>query len=175
MKEKLFKRASLISLVVIVLSLAALFIPQSFINFQSNAERSYSGLEVFFHFNWAIGNNTSGYLANNLGGRVSAAGIVFLSLSVLAAVCFVFAKKTTALKLFGGILEVLASIVMLSMELWMLIIYPNKNPVVLWVAYVFGGLLLLAGALAIWASVVDLKQEKQQAFTKKGYSYLKNK
>lgn len=164
----------MISLVVIVLALAALFIPQSFINFQGGAERSFSGVEAIFNFNWPIGKDW-GWLANNIKGRVSVAGIIFVVISLLAFVCYLFAKKSNSLKLFGGILETLAGIMLLSMQLWMFIVYPQKSPSVLWVAYVFGALLLVVGALGIYAAILDLKEEKIQAYSKKSYSYLKNK
>ena len=165
----------MISLVVIVLTFGALFIPQSFVNFINNAERSYSGIEVFFNFNYVIGNNTANWMSNNLHGRVMASGIILLVLLALGATCFIFHKKSSSLVLFGGILNVLASIVLFAMELWMLIVYPQKAPVVLWVAYVFGAFLLITGGLSIYAAIVALKKEKVEAYSKKSYSYLKNK
>ncbi len=174
MKEKLFKHLPVISLVVIVLALAALFIPQSFVNFQGSAERSYSGIEAIFNFNWPI-NSEWGWLKNNIKGRASAAGIIFIILSVFAFLSYAFSKKSNSLKLFGGILNTLDGIILLSMELWMLIVYPQKAAVVLWMPYVFGALLLIIGALGIYGAIIDLKEEKYQVYSKKGYSYLKNK
>lgn len=174
MKEKLFKYLPTISLVVVALALASLFIPQSFVNFQGSAERSYSGIEAIFNFNWPI-NSEWGWLKNNIKGRVSAAGIIFIVFSVLAFLSYLFSKKSNSLKLLGGILNAIDGIILLSMELWMLIIYPQKAAVVLWAPYVFGALLVIVGALGIYGAIVDLKQEKYQAYSKKGYSYLRNK
>ena len=168
MKEKLFKIIPFVSIAVVALAFGFIFIPHSFVMFNSNFSLySYSGLQVFFLAN-------KFFRENFTEARVSAAGIVTIVFMVLAVVANAFANKQSVFKLLAGILTSLSGIMLLSMELWMLIIYPTSSPVVLWAPYVGGALCLIAGGLTIWAAIEWLVKEKNAPVTgTKSYSYLK--
>ena len=172
MKQKLFKIIPFVSIAFAVIAIALLFIPKSFCGFQGayNSDYWFSGLEVFFRSNSYFNNNPS----LGLGGSVSAAGIITLVLLVLSIVGNVFANKNSALKMLAAILTILSAVMLLAMQLWMIILYPTKTPVVLWGPYIGGVLTLASGGITLWASIEMLIEEKNAIVNNtKTYSYLK--
>ena len=165
MKEKLQKYVHYIGLAVIVLSVGLLFIPGSFVAY---GNQSFGGWESIF-------SATDYFTDNYSNGAVNGGGIAALVFMVLAVPCFIFHKKSSALLLLGGILEALASIMFLSMQLWVIVAYP-KVLTVIFMDYIVGALFLVAAVAAIYVSVLRLKEEKESiGGSKSSYSYLKNK
>ncbi len=168
MKKKLFKIIPFVSIAVVVLAFGFLFIPKSFVTFESNfALFGASGFEIFFYLHEYL-------KLQEIQTSVMPAGIVTVSLMILAIAANVFANKQSVLKLLGGILTASVGLMLLSMQLWMWIQYGGHNPIVLWAPYVTGAFTLVAGGLTIWAAIEWLIEEKNTPVTgNKSYSYLK--
>lgn len=110
---------------------------------------------------------------------VSASGIAFLVLLILAVVCYVFNKKSTALLLLAGIIMLVATILLFSVKSWIDKGYAkyNGSSVGLWVPYLSASLLALATCGTFYVAIKDLIKESRQPYSKQkeSYSYLKNK
>lgn len=175
MKNKL-GLISMISFVVILVSFALFAIPGQFImlyGFNSSVPgTSLAGYEYFFHIIQGIGDSgTNQWFAD---GRPSATGIMIVIFLGLALPCFFFNKKSTALPLLGGILEILAGFFLLMTNPFSHLIYKKLGTLgASWVPYLTGSLILLLGIAALFASIAELKKEKVVLESKGGYSYLK--
>ncbi len=165
MKETLQKYIHFIGLGLIVLTIGLLFIPGSFVAY---GNVSFGGMESIFSANKYFTDNFS-------NGNVNGGAIAALVMLVLAAPCLLLNKKSSALLLLAGILEALAAIMFLSMQLWVIIAYP-KVLTVIYMSYILGALQLIVAAATIYVSVLRLKEEKNHVGSaKQSYSYLKNK
>ena len=149
---------------LIVLAFGLLAIPGSFFTY---APRSYNGYQAIFYADTLLQENAT-------FARASVGGIIAMSLAVLAVPFFFLVKKSSASYLLAGVLTAVSGTLVLAMKLWFAIIYRgNGSWEILWVTYVIGALLLVAGGLAIYSSIVLLNEEKASPLKSKGYSYIK--
>ena len=114
------------------------------------------------------------------------AAIAIIVLFVISIVSLVLYKKSSALFLLGGVTEVASSVFFFAMEANVNKFYSTVTdtyhgkitfvPVINWVSYVAGALLLLAGAYAIYKAILMMRDEIKHPQSQAGgptYSYLK--
>lgn len=171
MKNKL-GLISIASVVVILVTFAFLALPGQYI-FRPIVGQgtSLAGYEYIFHVIQNIGETANPYFSN---GRPSVTGIMAIIFITLSLPCFVFYKKSTALPLLGGILEILAGFFFLMTTPFSHLIYKSYQDLQAnWVPYVSGSLIALLGLAALLTSIFELRKEKVVLESKGGYSYLK--
>lgn len=167
MKDKV-KLTVIISIAAIVISCGLLAIPQ-FVVGTINTVKSISGYEFFFN----LGGET--YIKITKASGVSAQGIAALVIMALGLASYCFYKKSSALILLGGILNVTASILFFAMEGSKYSVYGGNHTFVSvgWTSYVIGALLVLTGLLSSYVAIRLFMKEKKQISEKQSYSYLK--
>ena len=168
--EKKLRFITLISLGALILAFGLLAIPQFIIQKYANMEwGSISGYQFFFHAVSEVYGSKSGMKG------VSGLGIASIVLMVLALASYIFYKKSSALVMLGGLLNVATSILFFAMEASKNNVYGDNRTLcnVGWVAYVIGALLILTGLASIYYSFRSMQKEKKEIATKKNYSYLK--
>lgn len=149
---------------LIVLAFGLLAIPKSFFSY---APHSYNGYQAIFFADDILKENAT-------FAHASVGGIIAMSLAVLAVPFFFLVKKSSASYLLAGILTSVSGILFLAMKLWFAIIYRGNGAWdILWVTYVIGALLVIAGGLSIYCSIILLREEKVAPLKDKSYSYLK--
>ena len=129
-----------------------------------------SGYQFFFH---AVSTN---YEKNSHMNGVSGLGIASIVLMALALVSYLFSKKTSALVMLGGLLNIATAILFFCMEASKKHVYGTGYSLVNvgWIAYVVGALFILNGLVAVYVSVKTMMGEKKQITEQKNsYSYLK--
>jgi len=169
--DKKVKLFGLVSIVALLVVFGLLAIPQFIVSIKTGAEHPVyiMGYQFFFKAYsdvFSKGHSISG---------VSGVGITAIVLMVLALASFLFARKSSAFLMLGGILNVVASVMFFVMV-------ASKNKVfgvdrelvsVLWVTYVCGALLVLTGLISIYIAFKSMRQERKVIATSKSYSYLK--
>ena len=167
--EKKVRLIALISLGSIILAFGLLAIPQFIIPHEYPTLGSISGYQFFFHAVSEVYGNKSGMKG------VSGLGIASIVLMVLALASYLFYKKSSALVMLGGLLNVATAILFFAMEASKNNVYGLNRTFVSvgWVAYVIGALLILTGLASIYYSFRSMQKEKKEIATKKNYSYLK--
>ena len=164
MMKTISKYLPFIAIGLIAVAFGLLAIPQSF--FAYNAGK-FNGYEAIFYANTYLEDNAT-------FAHASVGGIIAMSLAVLAVPFFFLVKKSSASYLLAGILTSVSGILFLAMKLWFAIIYRGNGAWdILWVTYVIGALLVIAGGLSIYCSIILLKEEKVAPLKDKSYSYLK--
>ena len=177
MKNKL-ALISIISIVIIVVSYGLLAIPGQFVGMFRDGKlfpgegTSIAGYEYIFHCIQKIGSVENPYFSN---GRASAAGIMAVIFMFFALGGFALYKTSSALPLLGGILETLSGFFLLMTTPFACLCYPKEISSIraMWLPYVIGALLLIAGLVATYLAIVELRKEKATLASKGGYSYLK--
>lgn len=172
MKNKL-GLVSFASIVVILITFGLLAIPGQYIGLSKvhTQGTTLAGYEYIFHVIRDIGSTANPYFSS---GRPSVTGIIAIVFIALAAASFVFYKKSTALPLLGGILELVAGFFFLMTTPFSHLIYKQRSDLSAgFVPYVVGSLLVVLGIAAIVFSILELRKEKVVLETKGGYSYLK--
>ncbi len=156
-----------IAIGLIAVAFGLLAIPGQFFYYNSTTSGACNGYEAIFY--------ASEYLQNNATfAHASVGGIIAMSLAVLAVPFFFLVKKSSASYLLAGILTSVSGILFLAMKLWFAIIYRGNGAWdILWVTYVIGALLVIAGGLSIYCSIILLREEKVAPLKDKSYSYLK--
>lgn len=170
MMEKKIRFVVIASIAAIVLTCAFLALPGQFILPKDYPSlESLSGYQFFFHL------GSEKYYGNTGAEGVSGLGIASIVLMVLALVSYILYKKSSAILMLGGILNVATAILFFLMETSKKHIYQAKSSLVTvgWVAYVSGALLVLTGLVTIYFSVRLFIQERKQITSKQTYSYLK--
>lgn len=180
MKKSMMRYGHWIALGCLVLVLILLGLPGQFLSLGSSDK--LSGYEFIFHARYGGGKNVIDQLLLASNTRASAAGIIgfFLILFAMPACIIAIKNKMPALIFGSGVL--LAAIFFFAMQgISTAIGYPrpdgsgvNDAGHILWVAYVNGVLLLLAGGLLVTEGVFALTEEKAKILTGKSYSYLRN-
>ena len=170
-ERKMEKKVRLVvyaSLAVIVLSFGLLAIPQ-FIVTSFPAYHPFSGYQFFFNAVSETDYKKSGMT------HVSGLGITSIVLMGLALCSYVFAKKSSALVMLGGLLNVAASVLFFAMEASKKSIFANNYSLysVGWISYVIGALLVLTGLISIYFAFRMMQGEKKAIASKSSYSYLK--
>ena len=166
MMKLVSKYLPFVAIGLIAVAFGLLAIPGQF--FYCNAG-NFNGYEAIFYANTYLSDNAS-------FAHASVGGIIAMSLAVLAVPFFFLVKKSNASYLLAGILTSVSGAMFLAMKLWFAIIYRGNGAWdILWVTYVIGGLLLIAGGLAIYCSIVLLREEKSAPLKTKGYSYISKK
>lgn len=153
-----------IGLGVIVLSCLLLIVPNTWIF----SNHSYNGYQFIFR--------ASSWLENNNYGRPSAAGIISLILLLAAIPTCIFSTRSSAAKIFAGILFIVSGVLFITMQGWAILIYATKmanSNFINWPFYVAGALLLIYGLMILYLGVKEYGKEKQEAFHSSSYSYLK--
>lgn len=169
----------LFSLAVIVLTLVFFALPGQFVTLFNSTDIEGVDPTRMGGYEFIFGGST--YAQNLMTGDpiVSASGIAFVVLIVLAVVCYVFQKKSSALLLLAGILMVVATILLFCVKGWVDKSYPkyNEKSIGLWVPYLSASLLALSSIATIYLGITELVSESRQPYTpkKESYSYLKNK
>ena len=167
--DKKLRLINYISIAVILLAAGLLAIPQFILNVNYEVLGNINGYQFFFH---AV--DTKYETLSGMNG-VSGLGIASIVLMVLSLAAFIFARKSSALSMLGGLLNVVTAVLFFMMEVSKKHVYGSHRSFVAvgWPAYVIGGLLVLAGLIAIYYSFRSMQQEKKQIASKQSYSYLK--
>lgn len=168
--EKKIRLVVYASIAAIVLSLGLLAIPQFIVPNDVPVLGSISGYQFFFH---AVSET---YEKNSHIQGVSGLGIASIVLMALALSSYLFSKKTSALVMFGGLLNVATAILFFAMEASKKHMYGAYYSFVNvgWIAYVIGALLMLTGLASLYGAFRLMQLEKKQITTQKNtYSYLK--
>ncbi len=179
MKDKV-RLAVIISLSAIVLSLVFFAIPEQFASLIPNAS-SAKGAMGGFEFIFGGTQEARNLQAHAVNGAalVSGAGIAFLVLLVLAVVCYVFYKKSSALLLLAGIIMLTMTIMLFCVKGWVDTLYTRYtgSSVGLWVPYLSASLLAVGTICTFYVSITELIKESREPISQKKetYSYLKNK
>ena len=164
MMKTISKYLPFIAIGLIAVAFGLLAIPGSFFRFDPHA---YNGYQAIFYADTILQKNAS-------FAHASVGGIIAMSLAVLAVPFFFLVKKSSASYLLAGVLTAVSGILFLAMKLWFAIIYRgNGSWDILWVTYVIGALLVIAGGLSIYCSIILLREEKVAPLKDKSYSYLK--
>lgn len=167
--EKKVRLVVIASLAAIVVALGLLAIPQFIISHVNVPSEAISGYQFFFH---AVSER---YANNSTLTGVSGLGIASIVLMALALASYIFYKKSSALVMLGGLLNVATSILFFAMEASKKNLYGQRHEwfSVGWTAYLIGALLILTGLASIYYSFRSMQKEKKEIATKKNYSYLK--
>ena len=170
--EKNLRLITYISLAVIVLSAGLLAIPYFLVPIQSSYGTVYSPISGYQFFFNAIDDRLSNLLHPT---GVSGLGIASIVLMVLALASFIFARKSSALSMLGGLLNVATSVLFFAMEASKNHVYGAQRSFInlTFMTYVIGALLVLSGLASIYFSFRSMQQEKKQIASKQSYSYLK--
>ncbi len=169
--EKKVRLVIYASLAVILLSFGLLAIPQFIVpTLEKNVDSipSFSGYQFFF-------NAVSDHIKNNIGmSHVSGLGIASIILMVLALCSYVFAKKSSALVMLGGLLNVATSVLFFAMEASKKSVFTKYSLYAVgWVSYLIGALLVLSGLVSICFAFRMMQSEKKVIASKSSYSYIK--
>ena len=180
---------AVIGIAAIALSLLLMLLPGQFADLlpskNGDAQFYLNGYEFFFNTKTVNGTTYN----PGVPGKdfVLPAGIIIFVLMTLTIVSFVFYKKSSALLLLAGLLEVVTSVFFFAMEanakkyyqiFWSTTeqgktVYQGS---IQWVSYVCGALLVLAGAFAIYKAIMimrdEIKHPQVQSKTPT-YNYLK--
>ena len=167
--EKKVRLVAIASIAAIILACGLLAIPQFIVPNNYPTLGSISGYQFFFNAVDDIYKNNSGI------SHVSGLGIASIVLMALALISYVFAFKSSAFSMLGGLLNVATSILFFAMEASKKNVYGSRYSYVTvgWVAYVIGALLVLTGLASIYYSFKSMQVEKKELSNKKSYSYLK--
>ena len=168
--DKKVRLLAITSIAVIALACGLLAIPQFIVPVNYDSLGSISGYQFFFH---AVDTR---YETNSHMSGVSGLGIASIVLMALALLSYLFSKKTSALVMLGGLLNIATAILFFCMEASKKHVYGFGHTLVSvgWIAYVVGALLILNGLVAVYVSVKTMMGEKKQITEQKNsYSYLK--
>ena len=169
------------SLAAIVLTLILFAIPGSFAALYNvkNDPTRMGGYEFIFGGSTYTRNNCQGGPTVDGAAVISGSGIAFLVLLVLAVVCYVFHKKSSALLLLAGVLMLVATIMLFCVKPWIDASYKyfTGSSVGLWVPYLSASFLALGTCGTLYVAIKQLIDESKTPYTpkKESYSYLKNK
>lgn len=168
---------SVIAISILVLSICLLLLPGQFAvaGDRANALNCLNGFELFFNFKI---NGDKNYLNENYGGRVSAAGIIILIITLLSIVATYFQKKSSSLTILAGALDCVIGLMYLLMNIWVKLCGYRYNLIYLsWVTYVNGAIILLLGAYLIYFGVRLYQEEVKGSLGQNAvkYNYLKEK
>ena len=167
--EKKVRLVAIASIAAIILACGLLAIPQFIVPNNYPVLESISGYQFFFK---AVGEV---YEKNSHIGHVSGLGIASIVLMALALISYVFAFKSSAFSMLGGLLNVATSILFFAMEASKKNVYGSFYSFVRvsFISYIIGALLLISGFASIIISFVSMKVEKKDLSSKKSYSYIK--
>ena len=177
-------KAIVFALLVVLLSLGLLALPGQFAHYGPLNLSSKVASERFLYrlsgYQWIFGT-----VENKLGSKIgsaSAQGIAAFSLLVLCVPGLIFSKKSSFVALLTTLALVTVSVLFFSISAAGVKSYPNWHiqpkdnayALILWVAYVIGGLLILAGGLMGFRTFKVMKDEVKRPSQSKGptYSYL---
>ena len=169
--ERKLKYIAFASIAVIVLTCGFLALPGQFVlPVEYPTLEGLSGYQFFFHLGGEV------YDAKTSAAHVSGLGIATIVLMAIALCSYIFSKKSSALVLLGGLVNVSTAICFFSMEASKARVYgAGRSFVVIgWVAYVAGALLILTGLLSIYFAFRSFMVEKKEITNRReSYSYLK--
>ncbi len=174
----------LFALLVVLLSFGLLAIPGQFAHYGPLNLSSKVASERFLYrlsgYQWIFGT-----VETKLGAKIgsaSAQGIAAFSILALCVPGLLFSKKSSFVALLTTLALITVSILFFSISAAGPKAYPNWHiqpadndyALILWVAYVIGGLLILAGALMGYRTFKVMKDEVKSPAKAKGptYSYL---
>ncbi len=174
----------LFALLVVLVSFGLLAIPGQFAHYGPLNLSSKVASERFLYrlsgYQWIFGT-----VENKLGSKIgsaSAQGIAAFSLLVLCVPGLLFSKKSSFVALLTTLALITVSVLFFSISAAGAKAYPNYHiqpenhaySLILWVAYVIGGLLILAALLMGYRTFKVMKDEVKSPAKAKGptYSYL---
>lgn len=167
------------ALAVIILSFIFLALPGQFAHADLVPNKGFStkfgGYEFIF--------NTKEDVLGNAYGKVVGAGVAAIVMLALSVVGLIFSNKSSFVTIVTGLMLITVSILFFTMEksaintygsihtFW----YNDMYHIINWVAYVCGGLIVIAGALVVYKSIMMMKDEIKHPAKAKGptYNYLK--
>lgn len=93
----------------------------------------------------------------------------------LALCSYALARKTSALVLLGGLLNVATSVLFFAMEASKKSVFNLTRSLynVGWISYLIGAILVLSGLLSIYFAFRMMQSEKKVIASKSSYSYIK--
>lgn len=169
--EKKLRYITFASLAAIVLTCGFLALPGQFVlPVDYPSLDALSGYQFYFYLGGDVYNTLSH------AAHVSGLGIATIVLMALALCSYLFSKKSSALVLFGGLLNVATAICFFSMEASKARVYGVGRSFVAigWVAYFAGAILILTGLLSIYFAIRSFMVEKKEITqSRERYSYLK--
>ena len=168
------------ALLVVLLSFVFLALPGQFAHYGVLNLKSKVASERFQYnlngYQWMFG-TAENVLGNKIGSAVPQ-GIVAFSFLILAIPGLIFSKKSSFVALLTSLLLITTAILYFTMAPAGLKAYPNylqakdhEYYLILWVSYVIGSFLLIAGSLMSYRTVLVMKNEVQHPAQSKGPSY----
>ena len=170
------------ALLVVLLSFVLLALPGQFAHYGINGYKN--GRYTFeYHLNgyqWMFG--TVEDVFGNKIGSASAQGIAAFVMLVLCVPGLLFSKKSSFVALLTSLALITISVLYFTISAAGLKAYPNfvqaednAYTLMLWVPYVIGSLVLIAGGLMGYHTFLVMKEEVKRPSQSKGphYSYLK--
>ena len=161
----------IIAIAVVAITFGLLAIPNSF----AVVTRGYYQLNGYewafaFKFKEAGVNGLRKAVPNARCSGLAIAAMVMILLSVPLNIIY---KKSALYEFLAGLLLAVGGILFLLMTISGAVIYSGEYKI-LWVTYVIGALLLVAGAAVMYVSVLLLRDEKKALLAPKSqeYSYL---
>ena len=178
-------RVIIFSLLIVLLALGLLALPGQFAHYGPLNLSSKVASERFRYrlsgYQWMFG-TTEDILGNKIGSA-SAQGIASFVLLVLCVPGLLFSKKSSFVALLTSLALITAAILFFSISAAGPKSYPvyhirpedGSYSLILWVAYVIGGLVILAGGLMLYRTILVMRNEIKSPTQSKGptYSYLK--
>jgi len=171
------------ALCVVLLSFVLLALPGQFAHYGVLNLRSKVASERFLYrlngYQWMFGTQE-----NVLGDKIGSAvpqGIVAFSFLILSVFGLLFSKKSSFVALLTSLLLITTAILYFTMAPAGLKAYPNflqakdhEYYLILWVSYVIGALILIAGGLMSYRTIKVMKDEVKHPTQSKGptYNYL---
>lgn len=168
-------KAIVFALCIVLLSFGLLALPGQFAHYGLLTANKFK--YNFSGYQWMFGLGKDPYTDNQVGKAVPQA-IVALSFLVLCVPGLLFSKKSSFVSLLTSIILVATSILFFTISLAGEKAYQDIGPVkldnysyILWVPYVIGGLLILAGGLMLFRTIRAMKDEIKNPSQPKGPSY----
>ena len=175
-------KAIVLALVIVLLSFGFLALPGQFAHY---------GIDGFKNGHYTFKYNLNGYqwmfgtvedIFGNKIGKAVPQGIAAFVMLVLCVPGLLFSKKSSFVALLTSLALITISVLYFTISVAGLKAYPfeqaedNAYSLILWVPYVVGGLVLIAGAFMTYRTIMVMKNEiKSPSQSKSSYSYLKNK
>ena len=175
-------KAIVLALVIVLLSFGLLAFPGQFAHYGVDG---YQNGHYTFKYNlngyqWMF--NTVENISGNKIGKAVPQGIAAFVMLVLCVPGLLFSKKSSFVALLTSLALITISVLYFTISAAGLKAYPFEQGkdhaywLILWVPYVIGGLVVIAGLLMSYRTFMVMKNEvKSPSQSKSQYSYLKNK
>ena len=178
-------KAIVFAFVVVVLAFVFLALPGQFAHFGKNADSFLYKLSGY-QFIFAKGKNSiTGKLITDTykNIKVIKQGVTIIVMLGLSLVGLLFSKKSSFVALLTSIILIVVAILFFTISVAGAKVYTNpvfqpadkkigeKYSLYLWVPYVLGGLILIAGGFMLYRTILVLRDEVKHPVQQKGPSY----